>query len=93
MATRKISTASTALANEVSGDAIVIQYDGEEYRLRRRFKRLKFMGLLSSDPVAALRLVFEEGELERLEEVDMDENGMMELIETISTALAGGPKN
>jgi hypothetical protein len=82
-----------ALDDELAGnDFIEVEILGTTYRLRRKFKRLKFLRLLTADPPAALRLVFADGEYERLEDVDMGDGDMEAVFELISSRLVGGPK-
>jgi hypothetical protein len=71
---------------------IPVEILGEEYQLRTAFKRLKFLRLITSDPAAALAMVFADGEYERLEEVDMDPGELEQVVEAVSSRLVGGPK-
>lgn len=86
--------ARKALADELSDTPVLfVEILGETFKIRKKFKRLKFMRLLMSDPAEAIRLVFADGEFERLEEMDMDDEDLAKIIEVISEALTGGPKN
>lgn len=83
-----------ALKAELDGELfIAVELFGSTFRLKKVFKRLMFLRLLTSDPYAALALVFADGEIERLEGIDMDENGLEQIINSVSEALVGGPKN
>ena len=70
-------------------DFIVVNILGIDYNLRKRFPRLKFLRLLSSDPGSALALVFEPSSLERLEEINMSEEDLQAVFEEVSKALVG----
>lgn len=92
MATRR--TAVDALSAETSaGNYLTVELFGESFRLMRKFKRLKFLRLLGSDPGAALQLVFAPGDFERLEELDMSDEEFNAILEEVSTVLTGGSKN
>ena len=82
-----------ALDAELDGTEVVtVEILGETYELKKKFKRLRFLRKLTSDPVAALELVFLPESLERLEDKDMGEDDLNEVFEAVSTALVGGPK-
>lgn len=90
--TRKAS--AVALEAELSDSLyITVEILGETFHLRKKFKRLRFLRQLNSDPMSALELVFAEGEIERLEDLDMTDEELSGIFETISDALVGGPKN
>jgi hypothetical protein len=83
-----------ALQNELDGElTIPVEIFGETYHVRKKFKRLKFLRLLTSDPVSALELVFVDGDMERLEELDIDEDQFAEIINAVSESFTGGSKN
>jgi hypothetical protein len=83
-------TTVNALDAELSSNAYIeVEILGETYQLRRKFKRLKFLRLLSSDPGSALALVFSPESLERLEDMDMDESDLEITFTKVSEALVG----
>ena len=92
MANTKKATAKALDAELSEKDYITAEILGDTYRLHKRFKRLKFLRKLSSDPMAALELIFFPGDLERLEDKDMSEDDMGKVFDAVSEALAGGPK-
>ena len=81
------------IEGEVADDMKVIKFQGESYKMKRKFKRLRFLRLITSDPAEALRLAFPDEEYERLEEVDLDDSGLEELMNVIAGQLAGGQEN
>jgi len=87
-------TATTEVEAEAAEEQLkTFEYAGQTFQMRRKFKRLKFLRLLSSDPGNALALAFPEKELERLEDLDLDEDGLTEVMEAIGKSLTGGQGN
>jgi hypothetical protein len=94
MAQRRITGPPAALSTELDqGDIYFIEILGGTYKIKRRFKRLRFMKLIVSDPVAALELIFVPGELDKLQELEMTDDELASVIEAISEVLTGGKKN
>lgn len=60
-----------------------------EVLVRRKFKRLKFLRMISTDPVGALDLALAPGELDRLSEMDMSQDDLGELMEALAATIAG----
>jgi hypothetical protein len=89
--TKKASRA--ALVSELDpAEIITVEILGETYRLRKKFRRLRFLRKLVSDPISALELVFLPEDLERLEDIEMGEADLNLVFEAVSEALVGGPK-
>ncbi len=84
-------TVNSAMDAELKAedDFIVVNIFGVDYNLKKKFKRLKFLRLLSSDPGSALALVFEPKSLDRLEEIDMSSEQLEEVFKVVSEALVG----
>lgn len=84
----------TAVETELNAnDFLEFTFNDETYKVKKRFKRLKFLRLLGGDPVEALALAFLPEELERLEEKDMDEAEFEDLLEIVAKTLLGGKGN
>jgi hypothetical protein len=87
-------TPLTALEDELSNaECIVVSMLGSEYRILKKFPRLKFLRLVTSDPGAAIQLVLPASEYLRLEEAVQTNEDLSEVLEGISLALTGGSKN
>jgi hypothetical protein len=85
-------TATEAVEAEAADSNVkTFEYAGETFKMKRKFKRLKFLRLLSSDPGSALALAFNADELDRLEDLDLDEDGLTDVMEAIGKSLTGGP--
>lgn len=65
------------------------EFDGETYRVKSKFKMVKFFRTLNENPVLALEYVVEEDDFSKLEEIDMDMNDLQRLVESISQAISG----
>jgi hypothetical protein len=84
-------TAPEAIEAEAADSNVkTFEFGGETFKMKRKFKRLKFLRQLSSDPGGALSLAFPEDELERLEDLELDEEGLTEVMEAIGKSLTGG---
>ena len=92
MSESKVNVAAE-VEKEASEDVKVIEFQNETYKMKRKFKRLRFLRLITTDPAEALKLAFPDEEYERLEEVDLDESGLEELMSVIAGQLAGGQEN
>lgn len=77
-------------AEAANSNVKTFEFAGETFKMKRKFKRLKFLRQLSSDPGGALSLAFPEDELERLEDLELDEDGLTEVMEAIGKSLTGG---
>jgi hypothetical protein len=85
---------NNALTKELSDrDFIRLEVLGDTYRLLRKFKRLRFLGKLQADPVGALSMAFYPEDWERLADTDMDDSDLEVVINAVSEALVGSPKN
>lgn len=84
MATRK-----PIVAELEDSTTIPFEFAGDTFYLKKKFKRLKFLRLITSNPMEALQLVFADGELARLEEIDMDDQDLTTVIEMVSDTLVG----
>mgnify|MGYP003548529682 CR=1 FL=1 len=83
-----------ALEGELSDEnTLPVVILGSEYRILTRFKRLKFLRLITSDPAGALALVFPAEDMERLEEAVETPEDLSAVIEAVSEALVGDSKN
>lgn len=87
--TKKVRALDTELA---PGEYIDVTILGELYKIRKKFKRLKFLRRLTTDPMSALELIFDADELARLEDQEMTEEEMSEVFDAVSEAMVGGPK-
>lgn len=65
------------------------EFDGETYRVKNKFKIVKFFKLLNENPILGLEQVVEEEDFARLEEIDMDMKDLERLVEAISQAISG----
>lgn len=65
------------------------EFNGETYRVKNKFKIVKFFKLLNENPILGLEQVVEDEDFARLEEIDMDMNDLQRLVEAISQAIAG----
>lgn len=83
-----------ALSRELSGrETIDVELFGSTYRLLKKFKRLRFLVKLQADPVGALSMAFVPEDWERLADVDIDDEELQKVVETVAEALVGTPKN
>lgn len=69
------------------------EFNGETYRMKRKFRRLRFLRLITRDPVAALELAIPEDELERLEDQEITGDELEALLEAVAKELAGSQGN
>ena len=84
------TTATSPIEAEVNpSDYLYFTWDGAEYKVKKKFKRLKFLRLLGSDPVGALELAFEPDDFAELEDMDMDEEQLEDLLEITAKTLVG----
>jgi hypothetical protein len=65
------------------------EFDGETYRVKSKFKMVKFFRTLNENPVLALEYVVDEEDFAKLEEVDMNMDDLQRLVEAISQAISG----
>lgn len=65
------------------------EFNGETYRVRTKFKMLKFFKLITENPVSALELAVEPEDFARLEELDLNMDDFKAILEGASNALAG----
>lgn len=72
---------------------IEFTFQGETYRVKKRFKRLRFMRLLGSNPGEAMAMALHDDDLEILEDMDLSDEEFGELLEAISEAMVGGKGN
>lgn len=71
-------------------DATIDAYfAGVRFTIQRKFKRLKFMRLLTSDPAGALKLAVGDAEFERLEDIDMTDEDFEALLTEVAQKLVG----
>jgi hypothetical protein len=64
-------------------------WNGETFKVKERFKRLKFLRLISDDPVSALELAFDPEDFEALEDREMDQAELEDLLEVVAKTLLG----
>jgi hypothetical protein len=64
-------------------------FQGETYKVKRKFKMMKFFRTISENPVDAVALVVEDESLARLEDKDLDMDDFKDLLELISNAISG----
>lgn len=89
-----MTEATPTVEQELSGlDYHTFEFNGETYKVKKRFKRLKFLRLLSEDPGGAFALAFTPDELERLEESELSEEEFEDLLEIVAKTLLGGKGN
>ncbi len=69
------------------------EFNGEVYKVKKKFKRLRFLRLISENPVEAFALAFDESELDRLEDKDLSEEEFEDLLEIVGKTLLGGKGN
>jgi hypothetical protein len=87
-------TPLTALEDELSNaEFTVVSMLGSQYKILKKFPRLKFLRLVTSDPAAAIQLVLPPAEYDRLEDVVLTNEDLETVLEGLSLALTGGPKN
>jgi hypothetical protein len=65
------------------------EFNGETYAVKNKFKIFKFFKALNDNPVSAIALALEDESIERLEELEIDMEDFKEILENISSALAG----
>ncbi len=68
-------------------------FEDEQFRVKKKFKRLKFLRLLNTDPIGALGLAFEADDLATLEDREFDEGEFEGFLEIVATTLVGGKGN
>lgn len=93
--TATTGNAFTPLADEadtVEADVVKYYFSGGYVLVRRRFKRMRFLRMINTDPIEALAMATGEEEMARLEELDLDEAQFNELMETISNGIGGGTR-
>lgn len=72
---------------------IYFTFEDETFKLKRKFKRLKFLRLLTTSPIDALMLAFDAADLEQLEEREFTEDELEGFLEIIGVAFTGGKGN
>lgn len=83
-------TKETPVEAEVNNrEYLYFTWNNEEFKVKKKFKRLKFLRLLGSDPVSALELAFEPEDFEVLLERDIDEAELEDLLEITAQTLVG----
>jgi len=65
------------------------EFDGETYRVKNKFKMVKFFKTLNDNPVLALEYVVEPEDFAKLEDIEMDMDDLQRLVEAISQSIAG----
>lgn len=70
-------------------EAKTFEFNGETFRVKNKFKMVKFFRLLNENPILGLEQVVEEEDFKRLEDIDMDMDDLQRLVEAISQAIAG----
>ncbi len=84
----------TAVEQEQSPrEYVSFEFEGETFQIKKKFKRLRFLRQIGNDPFGALALAFEETELERLEDLDLEADAIERLFSSISEVLVGGKGN
>lgn len=81
------------LAQEEDAEMVLFPFKGNQFRMRKRIKRLKFLRLINTDPSGALLLCFPQDEYDRLEDLDLDADEMRELLSQIAEEFAGSAPN
>lgn len=74
---------------EDQDNALDFAYMGQHFKMRKRFKRLKFLRLLQTDPAAAVELAFGPEEYERVEDLDMTDEEFKEFLNAFADRFAG----
>jgi len=77
-----------ALAED-QDDSTNFEYLGRSFRMRKRFKRLKFLRLLQTDPAAAVELAFGPDEYEKVEDLDMTDEEFRAFLSAFADRFAG----
>lgn len=76
------------LATEADNpDVVKFFFAGEDVLVKTKFKRLKFLDLLTKDPAEALKLALADGEYQRLSEMDMTDEDFSDLMESLAGTL------
>lgn len=71
-------------------DYLEFTFNDETYKVRKKFKRLKFLRLMGDGELFnAIALALDPEELERLEDCDLEENELEDLLEIIAKTLLG----
>jgi hypothetical protein len=66
------------------------EFNGVTYRVKRKFKRLKFLRALDEGNLfSAFALALPEDDLERLEDSELEEAELEDLIEILAKAILG----
>lgn len=65
------------------------EFRGETYRVKSKFKMLKFFKMITENPVLAIELAVEEEDYVRLEDLDLDLEDFKAILEGLSDTLAG----
>lgn len=65
------------------------EWNGETFKVKQKFKRLKFLRLITEDPGAALALAFDEADYDDLEEREMTQAELDDLLEIVAKTLLG----
>lgn len=71
-------------------DYFEFEFNGETYKVRKKFKRLKFLRLMGEGELFnAIALALDPEELERLEDSDLEEKELEDLLEILAKTLMG----
>lgn len=65
------------------------EFQGETYRVKKKFKVAKFMRRINSEPIDAIELVLVPEDFARFEDLEMDMDELKEFLEGLSSALSG----
>lgn len=75
--------------SEDQDDSLDFAYLGQTFKMRKRFKRLKFLRLLQTDPASAVELAFGPQEYARIEDVDMTDEEFKQFLNAFADRFAG----
>jgi hypothetical protein len=76
-------------ATEVPVGYKVFTWNGENFKVKEKFKRLKFLRLISEDPVGAIELAFDPKDIEEIEDREMTQDELESFLEIVATTLLG----
>lgn len=74
-------------------ETLDFEYLGKSFKMRKKFKRLKFLRLLNNDPTAALALAFGPDEYERIEDLDMTDTEFSDFLSAFAERFTGSGGN
>jgi hypothetical protein len=71
-------------------DYLEFTFNEETYKVRKKFKRLKFLRLMGDGELFnAIALALDPEELDRLDDTDLEEKELEDLLEIIAKTLLG----